>query len=65
MQLQDSPLLMLTFLIGSGWGRDTWGSFGWGDKLFCSSAEEVMVFKQICITGDEDAFTDITVAVSD
>jgi len=48
------------FLIGSGWGRETWGSFVWGDNY---SVQLVGIPLSI-VTGNEDAFTDVVVAVS-
>jgi hypothetical protein len=49
------------YLIGSGWGRETWGSFGWGDNY----SVQLNGISVSVITGDEDAFTDVIVAVSD
>ena len=48
------------FLIGSGWGRETWGSFVWGDAY----SVQLQGISLSIVTGNEDAFTDITVAVS-
>jgi len=48
------------FLIGSGWGRETWGSFVWGDNY---SVQLVGIPLSIVI-GNENAFTDVVVAVS-
>jgi hypothetical protein len=48
------------FLIGSGWGRETWGSFVWGDNY----SVQLQGISLSVVTGNEDAFTDITVAVS-
>jgi hypothetical protein len=49
------------YLIGSGWGRETWGSFVWGDNY----SVQLNGVSLSAITGDEDAFTDVIVAVSD
>jgi hypothetical protein len=49
------------YLIGSGWGRETWGSFVWGDNY----SVQLNGVSLSVITGDEDAFTDVIVAVSD
>lgn len=48
------------FLIGAGWGRETWGSFVWGDA-YSVLANGISLTATI---GNEDAFTDVTVAVS-
>lgn len=48
------------YLIGSGWGRETWGSFVWGDNY----SVQLNGISLSVITGDEDAFTDVIVAVS-
>jgi len=48
------------YLIGSGWGRETWGSFVWGDNY----SVQLNGISLSVITGDEDAFTDVVVAVS-
>jgi hypothetical protein len=49
------------YLIGSGWGRETWGSFVWGDNY----SVQLNGVSLSVITGDEDAFTDVIVAVSE
>jgi hypothetical protein len=49
------------YLIGSGWGRETWGSFVWGDNY----SVQLNGISLSVITGDEDAFTDVIVAVSE
>ena len=49
------------YLIGSGWGRETWGSFVWGDNY----SVQLNGISLSVIVGDEDAFTDIIVAVSE
>jgi hypothetical protein len=49
------------YLIGSGWGRETWGSFVWGDNY----SVQLSGISLSVIIGDEDAFTDIIVAVSE
>jgi hypothetical protein len=48
------------FLIGAGWGRETWGSFVWGDA-YSVLANGISLTATI---GNEDAFTDVTIAVS-
>lgn len=48
------------FLIGAGWGRETWGSFVWGDAY----SVQLQGIPLSIVTGNEDAFTDVTVAVS-
>lgn len=48
------------FLIGEGWGRETWGSFVWGDN-YSVLANGIGLTATI---GNEDAFTDVTIAVS-
>jgi len=48
------------FLIGAGWGREVWGSFVWGDN-YSVLANGISLTATI---GNEDAFTDVTVAVS-
>jgi hypothetical protein len=48
------------FLIGSGWGRETWGSFVWGDNY----SVQLVGIPLSVVTGNEDAFTDVVVAVS-
>jgi hypothetical protein len=53
-----------TFLIGSGWGRDTFGNLGWGVN-YSVIGGGVNGLQANIITGDEDAFTDVVVAVSD
>jgi hypothetical protein len=53
-----------TFLIGSGWGRDTFGNLGWGVN-YSVIGGGVNGLQANIIIGDEDAFTDIIVAVSD
>jgi hypothetical protein len=53
-----------TFLIGSGWGRDTFGNLGWGVN-YSVIGGGVNGLQANIILGDEDAFTDIIVAVSE
>ena len=48
------------FLVGAGWGREVWGSFVWGDN-YSVLANGIGLTATI---GNEDAFTDVTVAVS-
>jgi hypothetical protein len=49
-----------TYLIGEGWGRDTWGNLGWGVNY---SAAPSMAQLDISL-GDENAFTDVDVTVT-
>ena len=49
-----------TYLIGEGWGRDTWGNLGWGVNY---SAAPSMAQLTSSI-GDETAFTDVDVSVT-
>lgn len=48
------------YLIGAGWGRETWGSFAWGDNY----SVQLQGISLSAVTGNEDAFTDVVVAVS-
>lgn len=48
------------FLIGEGWGRETWGSFVWGDNY----SVQLQGISLSAVTGNEDAFTDVVVAVN-
>ena len=48
------------YLIGEGWGRETWGSFAWGDNY----SVQLQGIPLSIVTGNEDAFTDVTVAIS-
>ena len=48
------------YLIGSGWGRETWGSFVWGDNY----SVQLNGISLSVIIGDEDAFTDVLVVVT-
>ena len=52
-----------TFLIGEGWGRDTFGNLAWGVNysVIGGGANGIELTSTI---GNEDAFTDVTVAVS-
>jgi hypothetical protein len=52
------------YLIGSGWGRDTFGNLGWGVN-YSVIGGGVNGLQANIILGDEDAFTDIIVAVSE
>jgi hypothetical protein len=52
-----------TFLIGSGWGRDTFGNLGWGVN-YSVIGGGVNGLQANIIIGDEDAFTDVLVVVS-
>jgi hypothetical protein len=48
------------FLIGEGWGRETWGSFVWGDNY----SVQLQGISLSVVTGNEDAFTDVVVEVT-
>ena len=48
------------YLIGAGWGRETWGSFAWGDNY----SVQLQGISLSVVIGNEDAFTDVVVAVS-
>jgi hypothetical protein len=52
-----------TFLIGEGWGRDTYGNLGWGVNysVIGGGANGIPI---TIVTGNEDAFTDVTVEVT-
>jgi len=52
-----------TFLIGEGWGRDTYGNLGWGVNysVIGGGANGIPIS---IVTGNEDAFTDVTVTVT-
>ena len=52
-----------TYLVGEGWGRDTWGNWAWGVNYSVIAAGPNGLSASI-VTGNEDAFTDITVAIS-
>jgi hypothetical protein len=52
-----------TFLIGSGWGRDTFGNLGWGVN-YSVIGGGVNGLQANIITGDEDAFTDVLVVAT-
>ena len=52
-----------TYLVGEGWGRDTWGNWAWGVNYSVIAAGPNGISASI-VTGNEDAFTDITVAIS-
>ena len=51
-----------TFLIGEGWGRDTFGNLAWGVNYSVIAAGPNGLSASI-VTGNEDAFTDVTVEV--
>ena len=51
-----------TFLVGEGWGRDTFGNLGWGVNYSVIAAGPNGLSASI-VTGNEDAFTDVTVEV--
>ena len=48
------------FLIGSGWGRDDWGSMAWGDNY----SVQLQGISLSAAIGNEDAFTDVVVAIT-
>jgi hypothetical protein len=48
------------YLIGEGWGRDVWGGWAWGVN-YSVALGGIALSTAI---GNEDAFTDVTVAVS-
>ena len=52
-----------TFLIGEGWGRDTYGNLGWGVNYSVIGGGANGISINI-ITGNEDAFTDVVVEVT-
>jgi len=52
-----------TFLIGEGWGRDTFGNLGWGVN-YSAIGGGVNGLSLNAVTGNEDAFTDVVVAAS-
>jgi len=52
-----------TYLIGAGWGRDTFGNLGWGVNYSVIPAEGTGIELTTSI-GDETAFTDIEVTVT-
>jgi len=51
------------YLIGSGWGRDTWGNLGWGVN-YSALAGGVNGLSLSVVSGNEDAFTDVVVGVN-
>ena len=52
-----------TYLIGAGWGRDTFGNLGWGVNYSVIPAEGTGIPLTASI-GDETAFTDVNVTVT-
>jgi hypothetical protein len=52
-----------TFLIGEGWGRDTYGNLGWGVN-YSVIGGGVNGIPMSASIGNEDAFTDFTVEVT-
>ena len=48
-----------SYLIGEGWGRDTYGNLGWGVN-YSAIGGGVNGLSLSVISGDEDAFTDYT-----
>ena len=51
------------YLIGSGWGRDTWGNLGWGVN-YSALGGGVNGLSLTTSIGNEDAFTDVVVGVN-
>ena len=51
-----------TFLIGSGWGRDTWGNLGWGVNY--SALAQMSALTSTINFPAANAFTDVEVSVS-
>ena len=49
-----------TFLIGSGWGRDTWGNLGWGVNYSAAPSMAALTMS----VGNEEAQTDVEVSVT-
>lgn len=49
-----------TYLIGAGWGRDTFGNLGWGVNYSVIPAEGTGI-ELISSIGEETAFTDVVV----
>jgi len=47
------------YLIGEGWGRDTWGNLAWGVNYSVIAAGANGLSATV-VTGNEDAFTDYT-----
>tara|TARA_R110000751_G_scaffold304300_1_gene419685 strand:- start:7 stop:1293 length:1287 start_codon:yes stop_codon:yes gene_type:complete len=56
----NSVTIDADFLIGSGWGRDTWGSMVWGDNY----SVQLQGISLSAVTGNEDAFTDVVVSIT-
>ena len=52
-----------TYLIGEGWGRDTYGNLGWGVN-YSVIGGGVNGIPMSASIGNEDAFTDFTVEVT-
>ena len=50
-----------TFLIGEGWGRDSWGNLGWGVNFSAQNTGGLALTSAI---GSETSFTDCTVSVT-
>ena len=50
-----------TFLIGEGWGRDTYGNLGWGVNYSAINSAGLALTSAI---GSETAFTDVTVSLT-
>ncbi len=51
------------FLIGAGWGRDTYGNLGWGVNYSANPAEGTGIELTSSI-GEETAFTDVTINIT-
>jgi len=52
-----------TYLIGAGWGRDTFGNLGWGVNYSVIPAEGTGIPLTASI-GEETAFTDVTINIT-
>lgn len=50
-----------TFLIGEGWGRDTYGNLGWGVNYSAINTGGLQLTSSL---GSETAFTDVVVSVT-
>jgi len=51
------------FLIGAGWGRDTYGNLGWGVNYSANPADGTGIELTSSI-GEETAFTDVTINIT-
>lgn len=52
-----------TYLVGEGWGRDTFGNWAWGVNYSVIAADGNGL-SATAITGNEDAFTDVVVEIT-